>query len=129
MSRVFQDPVFSTRQTFTDDPGHLRDNLTSILRCQGIPANTRRWPNADLMLGHRLRRWPSIKSALGQRIVFAEKRYTDLANTRCWHIGLYPIVSTRRGPYDALMFNGLDAGPALTQNRVNVHAADETRVE
>ena len=35
------------------------------------PANTRRWPNADLMLGQRRRRWTNIKSALGHRLVFA----------------------------------------------------------
>ena len=28
---------------------------------------TRRWPNADLMLAHRLRRWSNIRSALGER--------------------------------------------------------------
>ena len=35
------------------------------------PANTTRWPNAGLMLAHRLRRWANIKPALGQRVVFA----------------------------------------------------------
>ena len=35
------------------------------------PANTRRWPNAGLMLSHRLRRWANIRSALGQCLVFA----------------------------------------------------------
>ena len=33
--------------------------------------DTRCSPNADLMLGHRLRRWPNIKSALGECLVFA----------------------------------------------------------
>ena len=37
----------------------------------GIPANTRHWPNAAVMLGHRLRLWPSITAALGQCLVFA----------------------------------------------------------
>ena len=36
-----------------------------------IPANTTRWPNAGLMLAHRLRRWASINPALGQCLVFA----------------------------------------------------------
>ena len=36
-----------------------------------FPANTRRSPNADSMLVHRLRRWPNIESALGERLVFA----------------------------------------------------------
>ena len=31
-----------------------------------------RWPNAGLMLAHRLRRWANIKTALGQRVVIAE---------------------------------------------------------
>ena len=35
------------------------------------PANTRRWPNAGLLLAHRLRRWTNNSPALGQRIVFA----------------------------------------------------------
>ena len=30
----------------------------------GVPANTRRWPNAGLMLAQRLRRWANIKPAL-----------------------------------------------------------------
>ena len=34
-------------------------------------SNTRRWPNAGLMLAHCLQRWPSIKPALVQRFVFA----------------------------------------------------------
>ena len=32
-------------------------------------ANTRRRPNAGLMLAHRLRRWANISPALGQRLV------------------------------------------------------------
>ena len=35
-----------------------------------IPANMRRWPNVDLLLGHRRRRWANSKPALGQRLVF-----------------------------------------------------------
>ena len=37
-----------------------------------IPVKTRRWRNAGLMLGQRLRRrrWPNIKPALRQRLVF-----------------------------------------------------------
>ena len=35
------------------------------------PASTRRWSNADLMLGQRRRRWTSIKSSLDQCLVFA----------------------------------------------------------
>ena len=33
------------------------------------PANTKRRPNAGLMLGHRRRRWPNIKPALGHFLV------------------------------------------------------------
>ena len=36
-----------------------------------IPANTRRWPNAGLILCQRRRRWANIKPALGQRLLFA----------------------------------------------------------
>ena len=34
--------------------------------------DTRRWPNVDLLLDHRLRRWPNSKSTLDQNLVFAE---------------------------------------------------------
>ena len=37
-----------------------------------FPEKTSYYPNADVMLGHRLRRWPNITAALGQRLVFAE---------------------------------------------------------
>ena len=40
-------------------------SVRSLLSCRRT--NTRRWPNAGLMLAHRLRRWPSIKSGLVQR--------------------------------------------------------------
>ena len=36
-------------------------------------ANTRRWANFVLMLGHRLRRWPIINPTLAQCLVFAER--------------------------------------------------------
>ena len=39
---------------------------------QGIPASTRRWPSAGIIMVHRRRRWPNIKTALGQRHVFNE---------------------------------------------------------
>ena len=35
------------------------------------PANTRRWPNIELMLVHRLRRWTNISPTFDQRLVFA----------------------------------------------------------
>ena len=35
------------------------------------PENTRRWPNAGLMLAQRRRRWANISPTLGQRLVFA----------------------------------------------------------
>ena len=53
----------------------------SILLSNASPANTGRWPNVGLMLGHRLRRWPNIDPALGQRLVIA---------------GWLPIVSAGR---------------------------------
>ena len=34
------------------------------------PVNMGRWPDAGLMLAHRLRRWPNINPALGERLVF-----------------------------------------------------------
>ena len=44
-------------------------SVSSLLLCRR--SNTRRWPNAGLLLAHRLRSWPSIKQALVQRFVFA----------------------------------------------------------
>ena len=35
------------------------------------PASTTLWPNAVVMLAHRLRRWPNITTTLGQRLLFA----------------------------------------------------------
>ena len=34
-------------------------------------SNTRRWPNAGLVLAHRLRCWPNISPVLGYRVVFS----------------------------------------------------------
>ena len=36
-----------------------------------IPANIRRWPSADSMLGHNWKRWASVKSALDKPLVLA----------------------------------------------------------
>ena len=36
-----------------------------------LPANTRRRPNAELMLGQSRRRWANINPTLGQGLVFA----------------------------------------------------------
>ena len=41
--------------------------INIAINCPNIkiyPANTRRWSNVGLLLGHRLRRWPNIKPAL-----------------------------------------------------------------
>ena len=46
-----------------------------------IPANTKRLPNAGLMMGQRRRRWHNIKQALGDRLVFAGI-YPDMCRTR-----------------------------------------------
>ena len=40
-------------------------------------AETRRWPDAVLMLGQRLRRLPDINPASDQLIVFRESHQTD----------------------------------------------------
>ena len=37
----------------------------------------KRWPNAALLLGQRLRRWPNTKPALGERVLFAVMVKTD----------------------------------------------------
>ena len=43
-------------------------SLQHFLSCKQL--NTRRRPNAGLMLAHRLRRWPNISPVLGYRVVF-----------------------------------------------------------
>ena len=42
-----------------------------LQECQHIPADTRHWIDADLLLGQRLQRWPSIKLALVEWLMFA----------------------------------------------------------
>ena len=50
---------------WTSDSEHSEQHYLAV------PADTTRWPNAGLMLAHRLRRWANINPALGQRVVFA----------------------------------------------------------
>ena len=45
--------------------------LYSLLTQALISPDTRRWPNAGLMLGQRRRRWANINTVLAQRLVFA----------------------------------------------------------
>ena len=55
---------------------HHGDTITMVspwhkaYTCCTYPADTRRWPDAGLMLGQRRRRWPNIKPALGQWWVY-----------------------------------------------------------
>ena len=51
---------------------HVRLSSSSIVQSQAAPANTRRWPNAGLMLAHRLRRWANISPVLSDCVVFAD---------------------------------------------------------
>ena len=44
-------------------------NHAAFTKTDNRPDQTRRWPNAGLMLGLRLRRWPNIKPTLGGRLV------------------------------------------------------------
>ena len=43
-------------------------SLHSFVSCRRL--NTRRWPNAGLMLAYRLRRWPTLSPVLGYCVVF-----------------------------------------------------------
>ena len=43
-----------------------------------VPANTRQWINAGLMLAQRLRRWPNISPALVQCLVLARVLLDDV---------------------------------------------------
>ena len=49
-----------------------------ISRTYLSPANTLCWPNAVLMLAHRLRRWANINPALGQCIMFVGIPFCDV---------------------------------------------------
>ena len=51
--------------------GPMLRRLWLLLSQHSIPANTRRWVNAVLMLGRRRRRRANIKASLGQRFVLA----------------------------------------------------------
>ena len=57
------------------------------------PANTRRWPNVEVMMARRLRRRPIITSTLGQRLVFAGN----------WLLALTAVFHCIRGWYDWLL--------------------------
>ena len=50
---------------------HVMLTVAKANRPDAIPAKTRRWLSAVLMLGQRRRRWPNIKTTLGQRLVLA----------------------------------------------------------
>ena len=53
--------------------GQHRSNIDLNVSCLvgALPANTRHWTNAGLMLAHRLRRRPNINTTLVQFLVFA----------------------------------------------------------
>ena len=52
-------------------------SLSPFISLQGFlwyrRSNTRRWPNAWLMLAHRLRDWANISPVLGYRVVFGQR--------------------------------------------------------
>ena len=58
---------------FTSDRSFVRHKsvLCLCVLCLSFRrSNTRRWPNAGLLLAHRLRRWANISPVLGYRVVF-----------------------------------------------------------
>ena len=55
----------SVRSVCTFSPIHFCKQFLSCRR-----SNMRRWPNAGLMVAHRLRRWANISPVLGHRVVF-----------------------------------------------------------
>ena len=63
----------------------------SLLLCRW--SNTRCWPNAELMLAHRLWRWPIIKPALVQRFVFAGSQSVSLCCGESVSIHFSPALS------------------------------------
>ena len=56
-------------------------------------SNTRRWPNAGLVLAHRLWRWLSIKPALVQRFVFSGSQSVSLCCGESASIHFSPALS------------------------------------
>ena len=80
------------RSPGADDPDHIYYHLsrvfTTVCKKAWVGARlhtqqTRRRPNADPMLAHRLQRWPSIKPALVQRLVFAGLRSAQQTQNIC----------------------------------------------
>ena len=62
--------------------------------------NTRRAPNAGLMLVHRLRRWPNIKSALNIRLVFPYFLLgggwsVTIIDTSAWSLNRQKVITGR----------------------------------
>ena len=81
-------------------PQWSRDHLWEC-----FSANTRRWTNAGLMLGHRLRRWPNINTTLVRRLVFAGFFFpfisSNLSSQTCERGALVPITGRQFDPLSA----------------------------
>ena len=59
-------PVYHILPVFLSKVSHAPHGVRHLPRW-----TNKHWPNAGLMLVHRLRRWPNINPALGQRLLFA----------------------------------------------------------
>ena len=49
-----------------------------------IPVNSRRWPNAGLILSQRRRPWTNTKPTLGERVVFSDTGVTGSWPVQWW---------------------------------------------
>ena len=96
------------------------------------PANTRRWPNAGLLLAQRRRRWVNISPALSQSLVFTgnkhrKKRWCNMCWTRqsviplinnqpiilpCYMRVISTIMINKISKLDTLNQSWFSAGPA-----------------
>ena len=74
-------------------------------------SNTRRWPNAGLMLAHCLRHWPSISPVLGNRVVFGATLnvgYSDNAVSRLAHrLRLWSKIETELAEWPVFSYQPL----------------------
>ena len=97
-----------------------------------FPANTGYWPNAVLMLTHRLRRWASISTASGQRLVFAGHYHSISPSHYLYSLYTFCIMVSsqqQRGIHPMLFqcwASVEDGGPTLQRHRVNVSVCWDT---
>ena len=106
-------------------------SLQRFLSCRR--SNTRRWPNAVLMLAHRLRLWANISPVEGHRVMFGATLNVGQRHRRRANINLALVQSIvpvplacRYRPHEVLattewiLASTGDAGPTFNKHWVGV---------